>query len=493
MLTKLLILLFILPSYMVRSLLWLTRLQQKEYRWDRFWQFLVQGQGAPDLLKIIPSKKDFTRTGLTRPKFTPRLIVVTLTLELSSLLLLIYSWQLSWWLWLIICCLIILFLPLLILLASIPTALIFEWQVRRYIFKAQQKINQVKPQVIGITGSYGKTSTKILLQHILQKKYLVYATQKSYNTRYSLAKDIAQHYHGQEIALIEYATYKLGEISWLTDKVKPSWAVITGLAPQHLAIFGSIENIIKAKAELVQALPENGLVFLNAEDEGTVKILQQAKNHKSFSDKQIIAYTGKNAQVKLTKPSLDEAGQLSFTYQGQKIQTRLIGYRSLPTIQASIAIAKQLSVSDQEIISQLESFVPTLYFLSFKQARQGFWVLDDGRTTNPTAFADVIELTKKIATLKKLHDRYLITSGIIDLGNQSETTHQALAKDARPVFKKVIYTGLPGKKQFSVIFKNDLIEQELEIKQLISKLTQDDLLVIEGWIPLWLKDHLMTP
>jgi UDP-N-acetylmuramoyl-tripeptide--D-alanyl-D-alanine ligase len=492
MLIKLLILLFLLPSYAVRSLLWLTRLQQKEYRWDRFWHFITQGQSRQDLLKIIPQKKDFTRTGLTRPKFTPRLIVVTLILELSILLVLIYSWQLSWWLWLVICSAIILFLPLLILLASIPTALVFEWQVKRYVSQAQQKINQAKPQVIGITGSYGKTSTKILLQHLLQQKFSVFATQKSFNTRYSLARDIAQNYQGQEIAIIEYAAYKPGEISWLAKKIKPSWAVITGLAPQHLAIFGSVENIIKAKAELIQALPENGLVFLNAEDEGTLKILQQAKNSESLTDKQIIAYSGKNAQIKLTTPGLDENGRLGFTYQNHKVQTQLVGYRSLSIVQAGIAIAKQLSMPDKEIVSQLESFTPPSYFLSFKQAEQGFWILDDGRTTNPTAFADVIELAKTITTLKKLRRCYLITSGIIDLGDQSEEIHQQLANNARPVFEKVVYTGLPGKKQFSVIFKSDLIEQEAEIKQLLNNLTQDDLLVIEGWIPLWLKNYLVT-
>lgn len=492
MIIKLFILLILLPSYVVRCLLWLTRLQQKEYRWDRFWHFITQGQSKQDLFKLIPNKKNFTRTGLTRPKLTPRLIVVTLILQLLVLFILVSSWPFNWWLWLIVGSLVITLLPLLILIASLPTGLVFEWQVRQYVSKAKQKINQEQPQVIGITGSYGKTSTKILLQHILQAKFSVFATQKSFNTRYSLARDIALNYHGQKIALIEYAAYKPGEISWLAKKIKPHWALITGLAPQHLAIFGSLENIIKAKAELIQALPKKGLVFLNTEDKGTLKILKKANNNKQLTSQQIIYYSGKNSKVKLSDPTLDKLGRLNFIYKNQRVHTQLIGYRSLSIVKAGIAVAQQLLISEKEIIKQLESFSPPSYFLNFQQTQQGFWILDDGRTTNPVAFADAIKLTKEIASLKQINHCYLITSGIIDLGKESEQIHQELAKNAKQVFEKVIYTGLPGKKQFSIIFKDDLIEQDIKIKQVLNDLSKNDLLVIEGWIPLWLKNYLFS-
>lgn len=490
MASRLIILLLCLPSYLVRALLWLTRLQQKEYRFDRFWHFLTKEADLQDLLKFFPQKKDLTRTGLTRPKLTPRLIVVTAILELLILIVFIFAWQWPWWLWLIICLGIIAFLPLLILISSLPTALVFEWRVQKVTRQAQQKINKHQPKVIGITGSYGKTGTKILLQHILQKKFSVYATQKSFNTRYSLMRDVAENYQGQEITVIEYAAYKPGEIKWLAEKIKPNWAVITGLAPQHLAIFGSVQNIIQAKAELIEALPQDGLVFLNAQDTGTLKIFKQANQKQNFTDEQVTNYTGDASLVKLGSPNLSKDGELNFVYRGSKVQTKLIGKRFLSTVAAAISVAEKLSLPPEEIKAQLETFQPPDLFVSLSQAQTGFWLLDDGRTTNPAAFADVIELAQDIAKRKKIKNCYLISSGIIDLGDKSDTIHEQLAKTAKQVFTQIIYTGSVGKKQFSVIFQNDLIEQETEIKNLLNQLTTDDLVVIEGWIPIWLKNYL---
>ncbi len=489
---NLLILTLFLPLYFIRGLLWLTRLQQKEYRWDRYLNFLTNKTARPDLLKIFPAKKDFTRTGLTRPQITARIIVVTLLLDLSVLLILILFWNRVWWLWLFACGSIILLLPLLVLIVSLPTALIFKQQVKYFMVAAQQKIEQSKPHIIGITGSYGKTSTKILLAHVLRKKTPVFATQRSFNTRLSLSKDIAQRYQGEKIMVLEYAAYKKGEIKWLAKKIRPDWAVITGLAAQHLAIFKSINNIIQAKAELITALPADGLVFINAQDKGTKKITHYAQQKIAGNTKQIISYTGPKAKHKFSSVHLNNKAQLCFNYQNTKITTQLVGRRYLSAVRAAITIARQMELTTQQIGTALETFTPPPWFVTLKQQSSKFWLLDDGRTTNPAAFTDVIDLSQQIAVIKNIQQRYLITSGIIDLGPKSTTIHQQLAKKAQPIFDKVIYTGPAGKEQFSAVFNHNLIDQKEKIKKLLTNLSEHDLVVTEGWIPIWLQNFLKT-
>lgn len=494
MLLKLIFFIFFAISYVIRALLWLTRLQQKEYRRDRLWSYLVTPDGIKELLKIFPRKKDLTRIGLVRPKFTLRMMVISLFLQILVLVLLIKFYPLSLLGQITFYLLVIFFVPFLSLLANLPAAVIFEWQVAQKTKQAQAKIAQGKPKIIGITGSYGKTSTKIILQHVLQQKYSVYATPKSFNTRYSLTRDIADHYQGQEIAIIEYAAYKPGEIQAVAQKIAPDWAVITGFTQQHLALFKSIDNIIQAKAELIRALNSDGLVFYNAQDEGVKQIIALARAHTNeLTDEQFIACSGSNSLIKLTAPKLNSQGKLSFIFYNQEIQTKLVGYRYLTIIQTVMTIATQLKLSSKQIITGLQTFQPPIFFVNFFQHQDQFWVLDDGRTTNQVAFMDVMALTQTISTKKKLTGKkYLLTSGIVDLGSQSDSIHLELAKQAKTVFTNVIYNGNVGQEQFHAVFGDQLITNTHTITTILASLSDQDLLVIEGFIPLWLQNYLIV-
>jgi UDP-N-acetylmuramoyl-tripeptide--D-alanyl-D-alanine ligase len=485
--------LILLIFVLVRSLLWLTRLQQKEYRWDRLWHYLKTEDGRKDLLKIFPSSKDFLRTGLVRPKITARMLVVVL-LYVALLSWLVFTFfELEGWFVLFVYLTILFFIPLIILIVSIPTAVIFEWQVWLKMKKAQKQIITHKPKIIGITGSYGKTSTKIILKHVLSQKYSVYATQRSFNTRYSLARDIVYRYQGQEIVIIEYAAYKPGEIKWLAQRIQPHWAVITGLVEQHLAIFGSVKNIIKAKAELIESLKPDGLVFVNAKDPRSNMIVEYARQKIFLSDKQIIPYGGVQSQIELSQQQLTNDGHLSFVLNDTKVVTKLVGYRYSTIIQAGIAVARELGLTWQQIIEGLQTFEPPLFFVQLFQHNQKFWLLDDGRTTNPMAFFDVIDLAQEIIDKKKIKGRkILITSGIIDLGEETNKIHLKLAKKAKAIFTDVVYTGNPGKRQFVKIFGHKVISEKNDIEQLLLSLGSQDFVAVEGWVPLWLQHQLIT-
>jgi len=134
-----------------------------------------------------------------------------------------------------------------------------------YVSKASTKLDHhQKLIVIGVTGSYGKTSTKEILHQILSTKYKVLKTPSSYNTAVGVANVVLKELkNDHEIFIVEMGAYKKGEIKKICELTKPHIGIITGLNEQHLDRFKTIENTLKAKTELIEALPSNSVIALN--------------------------------------------------------------------------------------------------------------------------------------------------------------------------------------------------------------------------------------
>ncbi len=466
----------------IRWLRWLGVIQQKEYRWYRLRHFITTDEGQRELIRLFPQLSDFSRTGLKRPRFTARIGFTAIISGGLMLLIVNCLGQL-----LISLVIIWLFTPLLVLLAVLPGSLIYFLVTLVYTGRAQQLLNQVNPTIIGITGSFGKTSTKLVLRHVLSQKFSVFATQKSFNTRLSLARDISQRYSQEKLVIIEFAAYRSGEIAWLAKRFQPNLAVITGLTDQHLGLFGSREKIIEAKSELVQALPEDAAVFINAKSPGTRLIADKGQTNR------IQSYCDTDSNSEVAKVKLNDQAQLCFDYEGQRIKTRLVGRQYLAACCAAIEVAQHLGLSQAEITQGLQTFNPadySKYFVRFYQSQHGFWVLDDGRSSNPAGFKAAMQLAVEIEQQKNINRIILITTGIVDLGSRSEQIHSQLARLARPVIDEVFYLGQPGQFQFQQVFTQDLTIQEDQIKHQLSQLNKNDMVVIEGLIPLWLENYL---
>ncbi len=479
----------LVPALIIRWLRWLGVVQQKEYRCYRLKHFIITDEGKTELKRLLPQKKDFSRTGLKRPKFTSRIIIIAISSLFLMGLIIWFGWRWHWLIFALGLLLLLAILPLVVIISVLPTTIIFQYWVLHTLAQAQKKIKQQQPIIIGITGSYGKTSTKLICQHLLSQKYKVFATPKSYNTRYSLARSIVQHFQQQELAIIEFAAYKPGEIAYLADKFPPQLAVITGLTDQHLALFGSRQAIIKAKSELVQAVPEGGLVFYNGDDSGALQICQHggAGNIKD--------YAASKAENNLNNVAINHRGRLSFTYCDRLIQTKIVGKQYLSALKAAITLGEHFALTQKQIINGLVSFRPPDYFISFNDSRLDFKVLDDGRTSNPVGFQAVINLAQELALARthygcKPETMTLITGGIIDLGHRSRAIHSNLAKQADHIFDRVCYTGIDGREQFRSVFANSMLTHQKQIKDHLQKLQYNDLVVIEGRIPLWLRNFL---
>lgn len=494
----LLAILFFLTSFLIRSLRWLGILQQKEYRLDRIFLFLRSSEGIQEFLRFFPRASDFTRAGLKRPKVTPRSALlavifvsvsafyVTIAIGHGTNYLLRWYPYPVWYTFIMVLLVMVVYLvtiPFFVFISVLPTVLFAHLQTYKRLFQARQVLQAHKPIVIGITGSYGKTSTKILLAHVLEKKYSVFMTPKSYNTKYSVAQSVVAGYKGEAIAIIEYAAYKRGEIRELAKWIQPHIALITGLTKQHVGLFGSLEEIISAKAELVASLPNNAEVICNLYDEQTKRIFDVG----SVQNKaKLIAVDAGYEQVKLEKVRLNSDGKLQFDWNGETVKTQLIGEQYIEAIHLVIVTALHFKIEQSEIVSAIESFIPDDKFVFVYTLNNRVRVVDDGDTSNPKGFEAIILLARKMNAQKKV----LITPGIVDLGNESSEIHLELAKQAYKVFDQVVFVGESGKQEFTQVFGDELLTRREQLAEIVSALDANDLIIIEGRMPSWAKEYI---
>ena len=472
----------------IRLLRWVSIVQQKEYRLDRLIAFLKTRNGFQEVVRILPNRSDFSRTGLKRPRVTLRALLVFcmslillcfLLLEISVMLTLVPS-SIKTVVVVIAWVGLILIVPVIVAISVVPTALMVNLRIYIELQRAKTVFDKTKPTIIGITGSYGKTSTKLLLAHILSQKYTVFSTPGSHNTRFSVARAIRQGLKNQQMAVLEYAAYTKGEIAELVKWFPPDSAIITGLAPQHLELFGSLDAIIQAKSELVKAVPDDGPIFYYAGNKGAERIVTRGKrpthNIHSFD----------LSDLPITNPAMYKNGTLSFKWNNNKITTTLVGGHYQEALVISWRVARHFGLTDEHIVRGIRSFQAPEKFIRSYQLSTSAQVIDDGGTSNTTGFEAVIDLADSLPYQRKT----LITPGIVDLGDESEVIHNKLAKRSCKIFDTICYVGSEGEPQFIQQCSNKVVTAQNEVTRHISNLQMNDLLVIEGRIPGWAVEQL---
>lgn len=467
-----LIIIFLLMSF-IKILRWLAILQQKEYRLDRLFHYLRTDAGFREVI-FIPKLKNFSRTGLKRPVFTNRVIVIALLSLFLVLLLFSQIANLDAFFSELIMLYVVLYayLPVVVLMATIPTSVLSYFVTRNTLHKAKEIIKSNNPIIIGITGSYGKTSTKYLLAHFLSSKFSVFFPPSSYNTKYSISKSIVSDYKGEEIVIIEYGAYKRGEIKTLTNYFPPNYAVITGITPQHLELFGSMKDLLKAKTELVDSLPKQGVVFCNSDDKNALKVC----NRTNLKTKH---YSSQKPILKFSEISLDKVGKIILKHNKRQLKTKLIGKHYFNNIQSAAVVSKHFDLTDDQIIKALESFEPPSSFIQSSILKSRALLVDDSGTANPKGFEAAIDLTKSLKRKRNI----LLFGGIVDLGIESKIIHQNLANSAKVIFTEVCYTGDEGKIYFQKVFSDKLIDSETDILKNLRNINKNSLILIEGKIP----------
>ena len=273
-------------------------------------------------------------------------------------------------------------LPLLITAAnSINRPL--ELHINNGFIKDAQRILKANKHltVIGITGSYGKTSVKNVLAAMLSQKYATLMTPESYNTPMGVVKTVRgslKPYH--EMFICEMGAYVNGEIKEICDIVHPDMSVITCIGTQHLDTFKTQENIISTKAEIFGGTKPGGTVFINLYD-------QYIRNLKLSDDVEKIAFGEPGSYCYVLDSKITGKGTTltiaSESHGTFDITTKLLGRHNIENIVLCVAIALRLGVSPEQINRSLYDIQPVKHRLSYHTTDAGYTIIDDAFNSNP--------------------------------------------------------------------------------------------------------------
>lgn len=323
--------------------------------------------------------------------------------------------------------------PLLILLSNLINKPIEKGVNLRYTLEAKKMLASCPDlQTVGITGSYGKTGVKFYLYTILRVWTDTLVTPESYNTPMGVVKTVRgglKSYH--KIFLCEMGAKWVGDIKELCDIVHPDHGIITALGDQHLESFGSVENIIKTKYELADALPENGRLYVNWDNE---RIRNNPPKHAfiKYGFREDADYRCSDFTVTPTGSAFKvHAPDGSVT----DFETKLLGKHNVLNITGAIAAANGfgMPLDDMRLYVRRIEAVPHRMQLVDKGA---YTIIDDAFNSNPAGCHAALSTLKQMDGL-----RILVTPGMVELGEKEDELNEAFGKEAAGCCDKIFLIG----------------------------------------------------
>ncbi len=329
------------------------------------------------------------------------------------------------------------------------------WGRRRYQRAAAAVLAQIRPRIIGITGSYGKTTTKSFLRDILRLRFQTYATPKSYNTLMGISlainRDLADDFR-TEIFISEMGAYVEGEIARICQLTPPDIAIVTEVGPQHLERFGTLENVKKAKYELIAHLPPDGTAVFNWDNAYIRDMIALGHPATRLTVSRELSLEQARAEGLSWVASDASEGLHGLRFlathiesgQAAKIETPIVGEHNITNLLLCIATAHHLGLPLRDIAWRIRSLQPAESRLARQTTAAGITIINDAYSANPSSVASAL----KVLALHQSGARLLITPGMIELGELQDAENRKLGLLASKAATDII---LVGRKQTRAI------------------------------------------
>lgn len=373
-----------------------------------------------------------------------------------------------------------------------------ESAVNSYYYNDAKRLLAQNPNmtVIGITGSYGKTSTKNVLYTMLSKDFNVLMTPESFNTKMGLTRTIREQLKPtHQIFIAEMGAKVVGEIRELMEFVHPTMGIITSIGPQHLETFKTFENIVSTKGEMFKYLEPNGTAFVNVSDPNIVSLPKRDDlNYVYFSVEDELPETLEIIpDYRIQSIAINTSGSsftLVHTPTGKKVRlgTGLLGKHNLSNVVAGAAMALSLGVPMDRLPALTADLKPVEHRLSYRRVNDFYTILDDAFNSNPVGSKMALEVLGQFEGNKKI----VITPGMIELGDRHFELNKVFGESIADTCDFVILVGQNQTKpiQEGLIAKH-YDERNLYIAKNISdafaKLAEiielDDVVLLENDLP----------
>jgi UDP-N-acetylmuramoyl-tripeptide--D-alanyl-D-alanine ligase len=320
-------------------------------------------------------------------------------------------------------------LPFLLVLANAALAPYEQHVQRSYRADAVRRLHRVNPFVVGITGSYGKSSAKAMLAHILQFHAPTLFAAGSINTPMGITRHIREDLvPGHRYFVVEMGAYGHGSIKRLCDLTPPAAGLITAVGDAHLERFGSLEAIKQTKQELAQAVPPGGVLVVSAEYPNALRIAKESTHAR------VLLY-GENPNETLAT----RVEQVRFTKQGTFFLLRtpegtydcftpLFGRPIIMNLAGAFTMATAIGVDPEVAVAAFRTLKPVSNRLEVVEESGITWVRD-AYNSNQYGFRAALEVAAQLPAKR----RVLVTPGVIELGGEQALVNRALSRDAAAV------------------------------------------------------------
>ena len=310
---------------------------------------------------------------------------------------------------------------LLIALSAVCAQPIEKHINQQFVNDAKARLDRIPGLIkIGITGSYGKTSTKFLLRDILSVRFSVLATPSSFNTTMGVTRVIREQLMpGHQVFIAEMGARHVGDIKELVDLVHPHMGLLTSVGPQHLDTFGTIERIKDTKYELIDGLPKDGTAIFARDHAICEELYARCPLDAKYMPGDLMKATEIKAGPWGTRFTLTDTK----TGESAQCETRLLGEHSIANLLLCCTAARVLGMTLPEIALGVSRCQPVEHRLQLLDGGSGVTIIDDAFNANPVGAQAALRVLENFPGR-----RIIITPGMVELGGEEAAFNRAFGE-----------------------------------------------------------------
>ncbi|MBA3532578.1 MAG: alanine racemase [Ardenticatenales bacterium] len=358
-----------------------------------------------------------------------------------------------------------------------------QWALQQW---GRYILREYGTEVIGVTGSTGKTTTKETVAQVLSAAFPLFKNPGNWNGRYGLPLALGWLAPEQRLAVLEMASDSRGEIAELVTMAPPRVAIVTTIQPTHLDTFGDLATIAREKSDLVRALPPEGLAFLNADDALVREMAIQTKAEiRTFG-------LGQESDLRATEVQVTKDGT-TFTlilsprmgqHEPQDFFTPLLGQHMLYPVLAAIGVGLHYGLTLEQIRHQLAKMEPVPGRLNPLKGLRGSLLLDDSYSASPAAMLAALDVVAALPARRRI----AVLGDMEELGNYSDEGHASVGRQAARLLDRLVTKGEKARLIAQAAIRAGLTEEQVAItyttvdavRAATEQLDEGDIVLVKG-------------
>lgn len=293
--------------------------------------------------------------------------------------------------------------------------------------------------VVGVTGSIGKTSTKEVISAVLAQRFVTYRSPGNMNSEIGLPLSLLEVMPGTQVAVLEMGgAYAFGELALLAEIAKPRIAVVTNVHPVHLERMGTIEAIAKTKAELVEAVPEKGIAILNGDDHRVLAMAPLCRGR-------VITYgSGDGNDVRADR--IEDRGVSGLTFrlhldgQTHVVDTPMVGAHAVELVLAAVAVGHAMGLDARTMLPALRGSGIQVRLLLL-DGPDGSRLIDDTYNASAPSVLSALGLLAQVEASRRI----AVLGDMRELGDVSEEQHRLVGRCAGEIADELVTFGTLAK------------------------------------------------